>query len=146
MPLLSTSHRMAIDFIYICSFLINSNGTISHVLSCLKPHVQLSTCPMGTQLDSWYLGSLLTKQCHFPPYAQTLLTSIIIFAVTTGGFHGSVTASSSPAQLTDTVPPIEVQGTSAIPIAQPRATLCKTKHMESRSAHAELAAVTHMHT
>ena len=59
-------------------------------------------------------------------------TSIVVFAVATGGFHGRVTASSSPAQLADAVPPIQVQGASAVAIAQARATLCKAKHTESR--------------
>lgn len=54
-------------------------------------------------------------------------TSVVVFAVSTGCFHGGVAASSSPAQLADTVPPIQVQGTSAIPIAQARTALCKTK-------------------
>lgn len=49
--------------------------------------------------------------------------SIIVFAVPTGGFHGCVTSGSSPAQLADTVPPIQVQGTSAIAIAQARTAL-----------------------
>lgn len=74
------------------------------------------------------------------------LTSIIVFAVTTGGLHGCVAASSSPAQLADTVPPIQVQGTSAIAIAQPRATLCKAKHIELRSDCLWPIAVTHIHT
>lgn len=74
------------------------------------------------------------------------LTSIIVFAVTTGGLHGCVTASSSPAQLADTVPPIQVQGASAIAIAQPRATLCKAKHTELRSDRPWPIAVTHIHT
>lgn len=54
-------------------------------------------------------------------------TSIVVFAVPTGGFHGRVTSGSSPAQLAHTVPPIQVQGTSAISIAQARTALCKTK-------------------
>lgn len=62
-------------------------------------------------------------------------TSIVVFAVTTGSFHRCVTASSSPAQLTDAVPPIQVQGAPAIAVAQPRAALCKAEHTESRSDH-----------
>lgn len=77
--------------------------------------------------------------CHSP-------TSIIVFAVTTGSFHRCVTASSSPAQLTDAVPPIQVQGASAVAIAQPRAALCKAKPSESRSDHPRSTAVTHTHT
>lgn len=54
-------------------------------------------------------------------------TSIVVFAVPTGGFHGRVTSGSSPAQLAHTVPPIQVQGTPAISVAQARTALCKTK-------------------
>lgn len=60
-------------------------------------------------------------------HGRQIPTSIIVFAVPTGGFHGCVTSGSSPAQLADTVPPIQVQGTSAIAIAQARTALCKTK-------------------
>lgn len=55
-------------------------------------------------------------------------TSIVVFAVATGCLHGCVAASSSPSQLADAVPPIQVQGTPAIPIAQTRATFCKAKY------------------
>lgn len=60
-------------------------------------------------------------------HGRQIPTSIVVFAVPTGGFHGRVTSSSSPAQLADTVPPIQVQGTSTIPVAQARTALCKTK-------------------
>ena len=83
-------------------------------------------------------------ELHGAPGCRSL-TSIVVFAVTTGGFHGCVTARSSPAQLADTVPPVEVQGTSAVAIAQPRATLCKAKHAESRSDRPQPPAVTHTH-
>lgn len=74
-------------------------------------------------------------------------TSIVVFAVATGGFHGRVTASSSPAQLADAMPPVQVQGTSAVAIAQARATLCKAKQPESGSDQPQAQTVlTHAHT
>ena len=74
-------------------------------------------------------------------------TSIVVFAVATGSFHGRVTASSSPAQLADAMPPVQVQGTSAVAIAQARATLCKAKQPESGSDQPWAQTVlTHTHT
>lgn len=128
--------------------------------SFLRPHVQFYAGPGG--LLDWLADVLVAVNsivstlhpephptpppelhgahgCHSP-------TSIIVFAVTTGSFHRCVTASSSPAQLTDAVPPIQVQGASAVAVAQPRAALCKAKHLESRSDHPRRTAVTHTHT
>lgn len=94
--------------------------------------------PQGPLTLDVYVGTLLTQQC-LPPSLRSLAlelprlhrcqspTSIVVFAVSTGRFHGCVAASSSPAQLADTVPPVQVQGTSAIPIAQARTAFCKTK-------------------
>lgn len=74
-------------------------------------------------------------------------TSIVVLAVATGGLHGRVTASSSPAQLADAMPPVQVQGTSAVAIAQARATLCKAKQPESGSDQPQARTVlTHTHT
>lgn len=68
------------------------------------------------QLVHWWPVNSVTPTLHpKPPTPPPELcgvhgcqspTSIVVFAVTTGGFHGRVTASSSPAQLADAVPPI----------------------------------------
>lgn len=109
-------------------------------------------------MDSWWAGrpinSVKPTLHSVPPTTLEMRripgcqspTSIVVFAVTTGGFHGCVTASSSPAQLADAVPPIQVQGTSAVAVAQARATLCKAKHTEWRSVRSQRTVTTHAHT
>lgn len=127
--------------------------------SFLRPHLQFYASLAG--LANWTAGVLLAcgpSDAHPPLWAPTrpplephgvprcrIPTSIVVFAITTGGFHGCVTAGSPPAQLADAVPPIQVQGTSAITIAQPRAALCKAKHTASRSDRLQPPVVTHTH-
>lgn len=154
----STGCQMAINFIYVSSFKLikmEQRETCTHPfdhMCSFMPTLQASL--PGQLMCCWLVGSVTPTHRLGPhptparaalgPRCQSL-TSIVVFAVTTGGFHGCVTARSSPAQLADAVPAIQVQGTSSIAIAQARAALCKAKHTASRSDRLQPPAVTHTH-
>lgn len=53
-----------------------------------------------------------------------MFTSVIVFGVTAGRFHGGVTACSSPAQLAHAIPAVITQRAPAVAVTQTRATLC----------------------
>lgn len=60
-------------------------------------------------------------------------TSIVVFDITAGSFHGGVTACAPPAQLAHTVPAIVTQSAPTIAITQTRAALCeKLEEKKSR--------------
>lgn len=123
--------------------LINSNGTTRIRAYSLDDSCCLMTtlrAPWTGQLVGWWpIHSVMPALHSASPTALETHgalgcqspTSIVVFAVAAGGFHGRVTASSSPAQLADAMPPVQVQGTSAVAVAQARATLCKAKQPES---------------
>lgn len=121
----------------VCHFMPTLQAPLTGQLVCWWPVISVtptlhSVLPTALEMHS-------THGCQSP-------TSIVVFAVTTGSFHGRVAASSSPAQLADAVPPIQVQGTSAIAIAQAGTTLCKAKHTESRYDHPQPPGHIHAHS
>lgn len=127
--------------------------TCTHSLEHMDSFMSALQASFTGQLVYWWPVYSVMPTVHLerPPQLHGAhgchsLTSIVVFAVTTGRLHGCVTASSSPAQLADAVPPIQVQGAPAVAIAQPRAALCKAKHTELRSDHPWPRAVTHTHT